>query len=88
MRQIKTILIGGIVCASLGGCAEMAEHVANADNKQCAGMGLRFGTTEFAKCRMMITQQRNQQFNEGVDLMAKGSATGGPPSMSTSETEG
>jgi len=37
---------------SLAGCATAAERLA-ADNAHCQSMGLKFGTPEFAQCRMV-----------------------------------
>jgi hypothetical protein len=62
----------------LVGCASKQEMIA-ADNNACKSMGLKFGTPEFAQCRMVQDARRDieranamQQYSEGLDMIAKG----------------
>jgi hypothetical protein len=34
------------------------EEIAAADDSTCGSMGLKFGSSEFAQCRMLLLQQR------------------------------
>jgi hypothetical protein len=62
----------------LAGCVTAQQQTAS-DNDHCKSMGLKFGTPDFAQCRMLqdfrhdlARAQANQQFSEGLDMMAEG----------------
>jgi hypothetical protein len=66
---LATVVVVGLM---LTGCAQMRDQMIANDNRYCQSMGLKFGTPDFAQCRMVIDARRDRQFSEGVDMMAKG----------------
>jgi hypothetical protein len=50
----------GVLCITLGGCfGPSANEIAMQDSSTCEGMGLKYGTPEFAQCRMLMLQRRD-----------------------------
>lgn len=66
--RIMAVFIGFFV---LSGCAQMEEirqnglaMQAEGDDARCSSYGLRYGTAEYAQCRMSVDQQRTAAISQ------------------------
>lgn len=59
MKRILTIAAIVTTSISLAACGLSREEARNLDNDNCASMGLKFGTPEFAQCRLLQDQRRD-----------------------------
>jgi hypothetical protein len=59
--QRSALLVAALVAASLSlaACGISREEARAVDNDTCASMGLKFGSPEFAQCRLMQDQRRD-----------------------------
>lgn len=57
----RSLLAAAVVaaCFSLAACGISREEALAIDNDTCQSMGLKFGTPEFAQCRLMQDQRRD-----------------------------
>jgi hypothetical protein len=58
----RTLLTTAVIVAasiSLAACGPSRQERLAADNSNCESMGLKFGTPEFAQCRLMQDQRRD-----------------------------
>jgi len=51
----------------LGGCTQLNQRIVEDDNKECRDLGLKFGTGEFAQCRLHLDDTRRHKFYRGLD---------------------
>ena len=59
MKKLMFALVVFTGALTLASCfGPTREEIAAADDTTCGSMGLKFGTSEFAQCRMMLLQQR------------------------------
>ena len=61
MTTRRALLVAALAAASLSlaACGISREEARAIDNDTCTSMGLKFGTPEFAQCRLMQDQRRD-----------------------------
>ena len=78
MKPILVMLIAALLsgCAGspLGDAIAGPEQLAQRDDAYCRSIGTTMGTTEYANCRMIASQQRANNHTASLGLMAAGAA--------------
>ena len=59
LLSAAVIVAAAISLAACGQSRQAREQARNIDNETCASMGLKFGTPEFAQCRLIQDQRRD-----------------------------
>lgn len=66
----RKVVVIVALAAGLGGCAS-AEKVAEQEDGYCASIGLKFGSPDYANCRMGLRQEREARRERAIAGIAQ-----------------